>query len=1076
MSLFKTLLGFLNAIGTSVDNLDERIIFRQQIQRLGLFALFNTPIMRDAVQLQSDFRVLYDSMASDFEELRSIYNKTEMATYFDERRVAFDLSPLGHLVVVSARTFSTLFVLVVDPTTTSTSDIKNIIIGSIGGDASSEHYDVYFPLLGTGRNRAYSTDTNRIILVDPKPSKDGSISSSASPILTRPRASSALTKGVRLQPNAVISDISRDKGTSLFLELKMAPWSLQVEFLPPRSDSGVPGFIKEVSFDPQIRCGNLSPLLVSLFNIQNTGIEYGVYYQPRDDDSQDLEWPRSGSDSAGPDSLLVSESRVCFFEPRDYISKYSLNQRRGCLQLRPRLINLTLQVVRDEKSTAIRCVVDPSVSVSHLRATVSSHARSTISNEMGGFINMSKLFLVRSRSTTAGARLQDSRARAGLMDDDKPLSSFGIEGNAVIHIVNQKKPVWVLTANETEHGYHKVLRHIDITIPFTVIISTGALFSDDPAAANDPNNDLSDVTFLLRHCGKFKQIEQDKTLQDQQMAAYDFIVLEKKSSPIDSGSGSTSSEATPRNSRELQTRSRGTSNLWDTVISHSEKGYTTILYESPSLSSAFVAGMCPLKVQALSGKARTPIKVLEGDPPSPRLSTSAAAIVNESAEPVRAASLEQLVITLTKRSTYSHDPRFADAFFATLPSITSVEYFLAKLSERFDVPPSVPESEQREIKYMVVCVMLYWIRFYFSAMDLGAHRESIEWIVSEIEGDRSVGHLGAVASLRSDFGAHMMSKIDAGAADSLQDFMTGLRRNAQPALTESSIASISRVFLDVLKVEDLARQLTFVCAKLLRGAKVGHLLDSDAWINAADAKAQADSPTPNNCIVALTHLFNQVADWVAASIVTEPTIAMRSRLVKKFLKLLEALRGFNNFHMIMSVLSGLNESSVSRLKWTWSKISSKEREPLTKAESLMDFKGSWKNYRIKVSELRSGSQDFVPALAIASHDLTFIEEGNPDTLSTDCGQSLDDNVELKLERSRPELINLSKKRQIFGVICSVLPHVDPLRTASKSIFASMPCDEAAQAFIEHMPRLTVERLYELSLSREPRNASRTDIK
>lgn len=630
--------------------------------------------------------------------------------------------------------------------------------------------------------------------------------------------------------------------------------------------------------------------------------------------------------------------------------------------------------------------------------------------------------------------------------------------------------MWVLTESGDSREFQKSLRYVDVSVPFQEALLNGSLFGDEGIPIAYANALLSDYKFLLRHCGEFREIQQGRTLQDQNVASYDFLIIEKKQDAVESKAqpgGQSLSSSSWSSSREIKPIPRSRSRVWESTRLYDQRHQNreeTVLFESPS------SGSCPMQGQAVAGLARSPIPSL--DPPrsggkSPRNSTSDGQVL-------RAASVEDLIVHLTTKKTYVNDPRFADIVFSQLLyMMPSAGLFVQLLRERFQTPPFLDEEEQREIKSTVVSVTRYWIKFYYHATGLAAYKDDVEKLIDDFEKYPTLYH----GSIRSD-----LISSDSQRADPLTEFSTSfLTRQLPQELVESHVPSISRVFLDVLKVDDVCRQLTWVCAKLVNGARITHLLDIDAWTKAsANAGAALAGAKVENAVVSLTHLFNYVADWVSAAILCASTITLRVRLLRKFLRLLRSLKRIQNFHLVMAVISGLSESSVSRLKWTWAKISTKERETLTKCEALMDFKGSWKAYRMKIGELRVASKDFIPAFAIASHDLTFIEEGNSSTVtaesisrdSKDAAESM-----LELPQRRPELINFSKYRQIYSVICSSLPQCDPLRPDPlKEIYHSLPCDEATQAFIMQLPQLPGERLYELSLIREPRNSSRADIK
>ena len=66
--------------------------------------------------------------------------------------------------------------------------------------------------------------------------------------------------------------------------------------------------------------------------------------------------------------------------------------------------------------------------------------------------------------------------------------------------------------------------------------------------------------------------------------------------------------------------------------------------------------------------------------------------------------------------------------------------------------------------------------------------------------------------------------------------------------------------------------------------------------------------------------FNKVATWSATCLLQESTLANRSRMLKQFIMISQALRQLNNLHLLTAIISGLSNSAVLRLKWTRLKL------------------------------------------------------------------------------------------------------------------------------------------------------------
>lgn len=121
--------------------------------------------------------------------------------------------------------------------------------------------------------------------------------------------------------------------------------------------------------------------------------------------------------------------------------------------------------------------------------------------------------------------------------------------------------------------------------------------------------------------------------------------------------------------------------------------------------------------------------------------------------------------------------------------------------------------------------------------------------------------------------------------------------------------------------------------------------------------------------------FNALSSFVSGTILSEPDLKKRIALLDYFIQTTAELRTLRNFESIIAIRSGLNNSAVFRLKKTWAGLSSKS---LAISQSLATETASEKSY----AELRriAAEGPCLPPLTIILTDLTFIEDGNVETL------------------------------------------------------------------------------------------------
>jgi len=201
-----------------------------------------------------------------------------------------------------------------------------------------------------------------------------------------------------------------------------------------------------------------------------------------------------------------------------------------------------------------------------------------------------------------------------------------------------------------------------------------------------------------------------------------------------------------------------------------------------------------------------------------------------------------------------------------------------------------------------------------------------------------------------------------------------------------------------------------------------------------------------NCtnLLSVIERFNFISSAVATAIVTESKIKNRVKIVEKLINVAYQLRLMNNFHYVIAIISGLNNSSVHRLKWTNAKISKQSMKIRTELETLMSMEGSFKNYRAAMAKIKPPC---IPYIGVCLTDLTFSEDGNPDKIGS--------------------LINFAKFSLIHRVISSITQYQSPQY--------SYQLNAEIQSFIQRLPRLSDDELYKLSLQIEPRNVLSVDI-
>ena len=119
--------------------------------------------------------------------------------------------------------------------------------------------------------------------------------------------------------------------------------------------------------------------------------------------------------------------------------------------------------------------------------------------------------------------------------------------------------------------------------------------------------------------------------------------------------------------------------------------------------------------------------------------------------------------------------------------------------------------------------------------------------------------------------------------------------------------------------------------------------------------------------------FNLISGWASSALVTQVTLDGRVEILKKFIDLMDQLHELNNLNGMMEILSGINNSSVRRMKQTFGALDSDYKKRLEKTEELLSHKFSYKGYRDHLHQI---NPPCVPYMGVYLTDLTFTMDGN----------------------------------------------------------------------------------------------------
>ena len=123
--------------------------------------------------------------------------------------------------------------------------------------------------------------------------------------------------------------------------------------------------------------------------------------------------------------------------------------------------------------------------------------------------------------------------------------------------------------------------------------------------------------------------------------------------------------------------------------------------------------------------------------------------------------------------------------------------------------------------------------------------------------------------------------------------------------------------------------------------------------------------------------FNSLSHWVTMTLVKEPRLRKRIEYITKMINLSNQLFALKNFSSLMAIIAGLNHFSIVRMKMTWKKLDQGILKVYQHLEFLMSHISNYSQYRSLLNKCKGPC---VPYLGLILADLTFIDNGNLDTV------------------------------------------------------------------------------------------------
>ena len=338
-----------------------------------------------------------------------------------------------------------------------------------------------------------------------------------------------------------------------------------------------------------------------------------------------------------------------------------------------------------------------------------------------------------------------------------------------------------------------------------------------------------------------------------------------------------------------------------------------------------------------------------------------------------------LVARLADPAVGSLDAHYCAVLLLTYRAFFTPLEMLAALVTRFHVAPTprvaasavlLPRWEaevQRPVQLLVCSAVQKWLQLYMYAEELDA--QLLAAFEAFLEGP--LAPLPPLQGRVAQSLAAAQARLEGGASYGEQHAPREVGAPPPACLfTEPSFSPFDRI--DSVDPLEWARQLTLLEARLFGRLEPRELLRC-AW-----SKSDKHARAPH--VLELTAHFNRVADWVASSVLAPSDVADRAHAFAHAVRLAWACYKLNSFNAVFEVVAGLEQCAVHRLKQTKQQLPAREQKQLEQMLALVSTDNNRKAYR---QALRQARPPCIPYLGVYLTDLTFLEEGNPDTVKID---------------------------------------------------------------------------------------------
>ncbi|KNC55176.1 uncharacterized protein AMSG_12389 [Thecamonas trahens ATCC 50062] len=478
----------------------------------------------------------------------------------------------------------------------------------------------------------------------------------------------------------------------------------------------------------------------------------------------------------------------------------------------------------------------------------------------------------------------------------------------------------------------------------------------------------------------------------------------------------------------VDSASGGEASSPDSVIS-SEQISKARAASSPSLASSSAGGWATESSKAI-------VVVSEKDPESGAMAVVATYLRSESGENALMSATEDFLVRELANERAPNSV-YIDAFLLNYRSFMDPLQLMLRLLARFNLSVADGADAEEEaymamwrnpVRMRVLNVAFKWVEKF--------------WIIDFAPSPELQAGLNDLIELATEDFPSLAAKL----AAKVEDKKAACADDPGFVGKDVSVAGIGEpgsVSLEALQADDgkaLAQTSPSVLAHVLTDIEASLF----SAVPPAEFVLQLSKRASVPHLDQLVERFNSVSRWVTTQVLVGSSPKRRAKMITFFIHSLLKLVSLNNYNSLMAILSGLSNTSVSRLSATWAKVSSRTKKALRKVEQLMGVDANSARYR---AVLRTLKPPAIPFLGLTLQDVLH---------HADCAPALIDGR-----------INFSKYAELSDIVLALTRFQGSDYSAAFAAKKGSREWDTTHALVSHLYVLDEKAAYKLSKSIEP---------